>query len=286
MKGEIMKKRLLIFIAAIIFIGGIILVILNNLDHYYAKKLVHAIRSEDMATIEEILETRPSCVDTYPQTAQEKLLNVVFEQQSMPYPIVAACKTDNFEIVKLLVEKGADLDCNDGSTPLSVTYSEKSEHWYQISTYLIENGASLDYIIDYSWGYSSILSDIVTSRGGVGRLEYVTESETEVMDAFLYALEHCDHSKVAWIYVLRDSVMYDRIEIVELLLDGNYCDANDASISGLTPLIFAARFSTSEVVQVLLDRGADKDYIDPEGKTAYDYAIECENYEVAELLSD
>lgn len=279
-------KKILIFISAIICIGIIILTVLNNLDYYYVKKLDCAIEEEDIAAIEEILQKRPSCVNTYPQKPMEILFNTLMEEWGTTYPLITACRKDNFEIVKMLVETGADLNCNDGRTPLSMTYCAKSKNWYKISTYLIENGASLDYVTDYLNGNSSILSDIVWPRSGAALQGYVPESETEVMDAFLYALEHCDHSKVDWTDVLWDSVMYDRIEIVEYLLDNNYCNVNDVTFSGKTALMVAAYSSTAEMVQLLLDKGSDKDYIDPDGKTAYDYAIQYEKYETAELLSD
>ena len=281
-----MKIKPLIFISAIICIGMIILTVLNNLDYYYAKKLDRAIEAEDIAAIEEILEKRPTCVNTYPQKPMEILFNTIMEERGTTYPLITACRKDNFEIVKILVETGADLNCNDGRTPLSMTYCVKSENWYEISTYLIENGASLDYVTDYLNGSSSILLDIVWPRSGAALPGYVPESKTEVMDAFLYALEHCDHNKVDWTDVLWNSVMYDRIEIVEYLLDKKYCDVNDVTSSGKTAIFVAAHSSMPEMVQLLLDKGADKDYIDQDGKTAYDYAIQYERYEIAEMLSD
>ena len=282
-----MKKKVLKFIAFITlaFVAlGMIRPISHTIDYIYSKKLVQAIHAEDIAAIEKILEKRPSSINTYPQFLQEKLFYIVLEGVGPTYPLLTACEKDNLDIVKMLVEAGADVDCNDWDTPLSVTYCGKKEHWYQISTYLIENGASLDYITNKSWGYSTTLSDIVEAR--IGASPDYTSNNEEVMNSFLYALEHCDHSKVPWISVLQDCVRYDRIEIMELLLDGNYCDVNEANASGWTTLMVAVNLSKPEIVQLLLDRGADKDYKNPDGKTAYEYAIECENYEIAEMLSD
>ena len=269
-----MKNKLLIFISAIICIGMIILTVLNNLDYYYAKKLDLAIEAEDITAIKEILEKRPSCVNTYPQKPMEILFNTLMEERGTNYPLLIACGNDNFEIVKMLVEAGADVDCNDGRTPLSLTYCAKKDHWYQISTYLIENGASLDYVTEYSGGKSSILMDITHAKPGAALEGYVPDKEEEVLAAFNYALEHCDHSKVNWVRVLQYSVTWDRIEIVKFLLDENYCNVNDTTPSEMTALMFAARDSTVEMTQLLLDMGADKDMIDSEGKTAYDYAVE------------
>ena len=135
------------------------------------------------------------------------------------YPLNEACCTDNVELIELLIANGADVNCNDGLTPLSITYSGKRDNWYAISIVLIESGASLDYTTEYSGGKSSVLRDIVTIRSGSSLSGYVPENNEEVVRAFNYALENCDHSSVDWMRVLQHSVSNDRIEIVKLLLD-------------------------------------------------------------------
>ena len=83
--------------------------------------------------------------------------------------------------------------------------------------------------------------------------------------------------------MLQCSVSNDRIEIVTLLLDKEYCDVNDTSV-GMTAIMFAARDSTLEMVQLLLDYGADKSIKDDDGMTAYDYAVKFKRNESADLL--
>lgn len=280
-----MKKRLLLLIV-VICIVGMVLAIFFNSDYYYAKKLVYAIELEDITTIEQILKKKPSCVSKYPQVLPEKIFNTICEARGTTYPLIVACGMDNFEIVKVLVEAGADVNCNDGRTPLSLTYCAKKEHWYQISLYLIENGVSLDYVTEYSGGTSSVLRDIVQPKPGAALSGYVPESEAEVLAAFNYALEHCDYSNVDWMWVLQESVIFDRVEIVKLLLDENYCNVNDTTFSGMTALMFAARSSTIEMTQLLLDRGANKSSIDSREKTAYDYAVEKGKDDIAFLLAN
>ena len=276
-----MKIKLLIFISAIICIGMTILTVLNNLDYYYAKKLVSAIRLEDMEVIEEILEKRLDCVNTYPQTKGEELFILIMDEYGMDYPLNEACETNNLAIIKTLIEAGADPNCKSHYyTPLSITYIRKRDQWYPISLYLIENGASLNYETEYSGETQVVLNNIVNQKAKNEK------DAKETFDAFIYAIERCDHNKVNWDILLNSCVTFERTEIVEYLLDENYCDVNNADSSGKTALMVAAHSSTPEMVQLLLDKGADKDYIDPDGKTAYDYAIECENYEIAEMLSD
>ena len=254
-----------------------------NSNYYYSKKLVQAIETEDLESIKSILEKKPNCVNTYPSIFPRKILYGVFDAGRVNYPLIEACCSDNFEIVSILVDSGADVNCNDGRTPLSVTYGGKQENWYQISLFLIERGASLDYTTEYSGEYLSILEDIVYPRIGAALPGYVPESDTEVFEAFCYAIENCDHSKVNWKNVLQEAVTFDRIEIVQFLLENKYCDVNAVSYE-MSPLMFAARDSTPEMVQLLLEYGADINYTASDGKTAYDCAVWSENEAVIPLL--
>lgn len=279
-----MKKFHILVIVVAFIILGVILAVTFNSDYYYSKKLIQAIRSEDITAIENILEKKPHCINTYPQTPLESMFYRMAEDYGPSYPLTEACESDNVEIVRLLLEAGADANCNDGRTPLSRTYGPKQDNWYQISLLLIDHGASLDYVTE-AYGKASALREIVGKNFGYTHSEYALESEEEVLAAFYYAINHCDHSQVDWMWVLQESVSYDRVEIVQYLLDEGYCDVNDTS-RDMSALMFAARGSTSEMVQLLLDRGADKSYVDSRGMTAYDYAAKEQKAEIMELLED
>ncbi len=270
----------------LIFIGLVLWVILTIVfytfifesvrDFYYAKKLVVAIREENLPEIERILQKSPESVNTYPTTVS-KFWQSAFDTRVV-YPLNEACYTDNVDLIVFLLENGADPNCNDGFTPLSITYCVKEDHWYQISQILIKYGASLDYITEYSGGYLAVFEDIL--NGG-----YTDQSEytEEIMQAFQYAMEHCDHSKVCWPEVLYHAVIAERVEIIKYLLENHHCDVN-VPVYTKTVLMIAAEYHTSEMVQLLLDFGADPNVLSEDGKTAYDYAMEGNKLENAELL--
>ena len=127
------------------------------------------------------------------------------------------------------------------------------------------------------------MQDIVQNRPGALLSGYEPDNKEEVIKAFNYALENVNHNKVNWMRVLQHSVSNDRIEIVKLLLEQEYCTVNDTSV-GITALMFAARDSTPEMVKLLLDYGADKSIKSTDGKTAYDYAVERGFVELAEII--
>lgn len=231
-----------------------------------AKQLVQAIKNEDYDKVEQITRWNRICINTYPTIMPKWVEDYIFDD-GFYYPLNQAIGIDNQEIIELLIARGANVNCNDGATPLSLTYQIKGENWYANSTMLIENGADIDYLTSYSGDSLSILYDIVS-------YSYPNNGdEQEVFSAFQYAIEHIDIDKVDFRWVLIHAVMADRIKIVEYLLDNNYCDVNDTTNS-FTPLMAAAREAPLEMVEYLLSKGADKTITDENGKTAYDYAVE------------
>lgn len=250
-------------------------------DYFDSKKLVEFIKDEDLYAIEEIINKNPECINTYPSITSKGWHSAM--NWRVCYPLNEACVTGNIDIIELLIESGADVNCNDGLTPLSIVYSSKVNNWYAISQILIENGASLDYTTEYSGKKSSVLIDIVQNRPGASSSSYESDNEEEVIAAFNYALDNCDQNNVNWMRVLQHSVSSDRIEITKVLLNDGYCNVNDTSV-GMTALMFAARDSTIEMVQLLLDYGADKNIQSSNGKTAYDYAVDHGHQDLALLL--
>ena len=278
-----MKRKIIIIIVVVLILAGGTLMMFLNSNYYYSKKLISAIREENIIAVQQIIEEKPTCINTYPSITSKWWHSAM--NWRVCYPLNEACGTGNINLIELLIENGADVNCNDGLTPLSIIYNSKADNWYEISQILIENGASLNYITDYSGGKSSVLQDIVKVRSGAALPGYKPESKEEVIKAFNYAIENINHNNVNWMRVLQHSVSNDRIEIVKLLLDQEYCTVNDTSV-GMTALMFAARDSAPEMVQLLLDYGADKSIKSSDGKTAYDYAVQFNNKDIVALLKN
>ena len=276
-----MIKKLIIIIAILIFVI-LFSVMYFNSNYYYAKKLISAIREENINVVQQIVEEKPNCINTYPSITSKWWHSAM--NWRVYYPLNEACITGNIDLIELLIKNGADVNCNDGFSPLSIIYRSKTDNWYNISLILIEKGASLNYTTEYTGEKTAVLEDLVHSPPGAS-LSYYEPDNEEVIKAFNYALEKCDHNNVNWMRVLQHSVSNDRIEIVKLLLEQKHCTVNDTSV-GMTALMFAARDSTPEMVQLLLDYGADKNIKSTDGKTAYDYAVQFNNKDIIALLEN
>ena len=206
---------------------------------------------------------------------------IIIDSPRPVYSLDEACRADNLEIVRILLDAGADVNGVEHAIPLSTVYSVKNENWYQISKLLIKYGASLD----YNSPYGGALGDIVGKKSGSALPDFVPESIDEVEQAFRYVLENCDHEKVDWTRVLQESAAGDRISIVKLLIGEGYCTVEATQTEqGMTPLMYAAIGGSPEMVNLLLSYGADKSRVDEDGLTAYDYAVKSKNESVISLL--
>lgn len=274
-------KKLLVLILLVVLCGGLLVWKLYFQDCFYSKKLIEAIRKGEIESVKEIVENHPNAINELPSLLPKGWNSVM--NMRVVYPLTEACIKDDIFIVKMLLQNGANVNANNGYTALSVTYTGKRENWYEISLLLIEAGASLNYITDQHGESISVLQDIVQARSGELAADYISENEKKVMNSFEYALWRCDHKQVDWASVLQHSITNDRIEIVKFLLDDAYCDVNDIS-RGMSPLMFATRDSTIEMIELLLDYGADKNYESEDGKTVMDYAFQYQDENVINLL--
>ena len=90
-------------------------------------------------------------------------------------------------------------------------------------------------------------------------------------------------------YPLQTACLWGRFKIVRTLLEsGADCNLSWKGIWGSkSPLSCAVISDAKEseaIIELLLEYGADKTYVDECGKTAYDYAVENDNLVFQELL--
>lgn len=182
------------------------------------------------------------------------------------FPLEVACREGDSETVRYLVEQGADVNCNDGFTPLSEIILVKPEGWHDTFYYLIDHGAELNYVTYYG---TTAVEDAV-------RYKYCKHDVDidEVCDVVRYLLKHGAPNKNDVMDALRRCAEQDSrsIPVMEILMEEGRIAVNDTDWSCVTPLMVAAAYGDVETVEYLLSCGADVNAVDDDGETAIDWA--------------
>ena len=238
----------------------------------YTRELIDALENNDMKKFTRMvnygfnLDARP-------------LPKILSDNATNRPPLVVAVANGNFEAVKILVEAGASVNVrsidNEHYTPLLLAAHEAalygSSVHYDIAYYLIEHGADI-----HAKGYygESVISMFLGCYDG----------SEQGFDFFLYLLEQgatLEESLDG--HVLFQACSSDkRLNVVEYIFDNYEIDVNMRSRRRTqhTLLMDAVppHGCAPIMCQYLLDKGADKTLKDVEGKTAYDLAVERQEF--------
>jgi ankyrin repeat protein len=194
-----------------------------------------------------------------------------------------AAKGGNLELVKLLVEHGAEINAGalSGATPLQFACMEGK---IEMVNYLIERGASLtNATASLSWaawrGYSNIVILLVEKGVPVDRSagELGTPLQKAIDGGFVniaaFLIKHgADINKAArGSTPLHNAVRWGSPETVKFILEAG-ANPNARDSYGFTPLMYAVSVNHSEAAKLLLENKAEPQLKNPRGQTAMDLA--------------
>jgi hypothetical protein len=193
------------------------------------------------------------------------------------YALIEAAKIGNFEVTKLLVDHGANVNVqgtSDGETPLICAfYSRDAEKTDPIVRYLVDCGADINAV--GGWCESALTQALnynnqemvkfLVSHGADVNIEVnIDENETRSRP-------------------LHQAIFHKKAAMVELLISlGANLDLIDSC--GDTPLHTAVWENNREVCSVLLKAGANINQTDYNGETPLQTALRNDNAEMAEFL--
>jgi ankyrin repeat protein len=170
-------------------------------------------------------------------------------------PLHSAAATGRYEIVKILIEQGMEVNKKDygGYTPLHWATQERH---LNVINLLIEMGGEIESKDEN--GATPLY--IAASEGYTEIVEYYIAKNANV-DSTYGSPSDCTPLNIACVF--------NNIDAVELLLK-NKADIEAMDDEGRTPLFNAALRGNIDVVKLLLKYGANKNVKDKKGKTIQD----------------
>jgi len=246
-------------------------------------QLFDAIENNDLDTVNTILDKYPSLINAEKVGLIKYLLGA-----PTGTPLLEAIRLNNFELVKLLVDRGANVNLCANSAPL---ISAIEGNHFDIAWFLIENGADIS-IIDRSPWEKNVLFTIISWK--IDEHDFNDHDiEIERFKLFKYVLEQGISldppiGKPDGIYNILGLAAYKNHSLAtKYLLDEAIVEidviVND---SNKTSLICAVENQSYATCRILLDYGADRTLKDANGKTAMDYAIELNDEKLISMLSE
>lgn len=207
-------------------------------------------------------------------------------------PIESAIDADNSEIIRLLVENGADL--NDALFQASIKGKSNSFNT------LVKLGADVNgYLILSSaaeGGFTDIVKTCIENGANVNAVDSSNTTpllascfaESELSTIVKLLLEAGADPNIARndnVTPLLVACQNNYTEIAEMLLEAKANPNIPYEKTGVTPLMFAAQINNKNLVNLLIKNGANKEAKDNNGFKAYQYAEDKNYFDLATKLN-
>lgn len=257
----------------------------SNLAH--AQDIFLASYNGDLETVKRLIKENPELVNSRNSTGR--------------FPLEMAAQTGQTDIVKFLLEKGADVNLNRGGATalhMAAIYGGKTE----VITLLLENGADINARTGNGYtplnlaviGKQKEIAELLIEKGGEINLEnqnftqllYISASGgiKKISDIALKKEVDFSFKTENGDTLLHSASEGGMTELAELLLSKGLTTEAE-NICGQTPLHIAARGGYKDMVELFLRKGADIDVQTKNGKTPLHFAREKGHDHIVEYLT-
>lgn len=184
-----------------------------------------------------------------------------------------SCKEGDFDMTKLLLSHGADINLKDQLHKTPLDYAENSK----IHALLRKNGAKNSAELLLEFANQDPLYYAISTKD----IELIKKQIAQGADVNGKAKhETIRENEYSYLMV---AAMTGNAMIVKLLID-NEANVNSKSRTGTTSLLLAAFKNSKEIVQILIANGADVNAKDNRGRTPLSVANNNKNQEISKIL--
>jgi len=239
--------------------------------------LIYAIESENKKIIQYLVD------------CGEDINKCYGENQSKCVPIMIAIKNENINMIKYLIEIGAIVNQKSKDNGEALIMKSKN---INIINYLNEKGVEITKSNDDDTNYiiKLYINDTINN-----------DTPMEIKNNDLSNLNNSKESLIKTLYknkpinklteneqyeLLFKSVQDENINIVKELIEEYDVDINEISDNGDTSLIYSVKNENMEMIEFLIENGANPNQEDDFGRTPISYAVEKENLLILKYLID
>ncbi|MCL2144046.1 MAG: ankyrin repeat domain-containing protein [Endomicrobia bacterium] len=166
------------------------------------------------------------------------------------------------KVIQALIDAGADINvknAKDERTPLLIAAGNANNT--EIIDILVKAGSNIEEKDKY--GYTPLMLALKNNYAHPDIAIALIKYKADVNAALP------ENSSAPLLISLGESIE-TKPKVIQALIDYG-ADVNAKNIEGITPLMYAAKYSSEEVIKILLKAGADMDIKDKNGKKADDY---------------
>lgn len=297
-----LSKRLIVLIALLFIITVFLIAFMT----FRVKSLNNSIEAnDDISTIEEKIDK----LSRFEIDAAKYTKRII-------HPLCLACFKGNYETVKILVDKGVDINAKSrmtGNTPILYTLDGGNDpKRCEIAMYLIQHGADInDMDANGNTALKKLMWNKPDSKEALELFKYLyvnaspeydytafqlaaNDDVPELVDwlikeqGFSYSdLSQEDGSYLHYYYrLLENGRLWRKPLMVEYIINAKLEDINSQDSKGRTILSVAAESNEADDCAKFISLGADPFVKDNSGKTAFDYAVENNSEESKTILKE